>query len=60
MAKDKSLVSIEDYMCKGESILVLDDVEKQRGITSRILKRLGCSVTSVSNGEAAVDYLRDN
>ena len=47
-------------MGKGESILVLDDVEKQRDIASRILKRLGYSVTSVSSGEAAVDYLRDN
>jgi len=51
---------IEDYMGKGESILVVDDVEEQREIASRILKKLGYSVTSVSSGEEAVDYLKDN
>jgi len=51
---------IEDYMGKGESILVVDDVEEQREIASRILKKLGYSVTTVSSGEEAVDYLKDN
>ncbi len=60
LAKDKSLVSIEDYMGDGESLLVVDDVEEQREIASRILKKLGYSVTSVSSGEEAVDYLKDN
>ncbi len=40
LAKDESLLSIEDYMGKGESILVVDDVEEQREIASRILKKL--------------------
>jgi len=35
-AKDKSFVSIEDYMGNGESLLVVDDVEEQREIASRI------------------------
>jgi len=60
LAKDKSPVSIEDYMGKGESVLVVDDVEEQREIASRILKKLGYSVTSVSSGEEAVDYLKNN
>ena len=60
VAKDKYLVSIEDYMGKGESILVVDDVEEQREIASRILKKLGYSVTSFSSGEEAVDYMKDN
>ncbi len=58
--KDKSLLTIEDYMGKGESVLVVDDVEEQREIAFRILKKLGYSVTSVSSGEEAVDYLKDN
>jgi len=58
--KDKSLLSIEDCMAKGESVLVVDDVEEQREIASRILKKLGYSVTSVSSGEEAVDYLKNN
>jgi len=36
------------------------DVEEQREIAFRILKKLGYSVTSVSSGEEAVDYLKDN
>ncbi|GAG21439.1 unnamed protein product, partial [marine sediment metagenome] len=60
VGKDKSLVTIEDYMGKGESILVVDDVEEQREIASRILKRLGYSVRTVSSGEDAVNYLKDN
>jgi len=60
LAKDKPLLAIEDYMGKGESILVVDDVEEQREIASRILKKLGYSVTSVSSGEEAVDYMKDN
>jgi len=51
---------MEEYMGKGESILVVDDVEGQREIASRILKGLGYSVTSVSSGEEAVDYMKDN
>jgi CheY-like chemotaxis protein len=51
---------MEEYMGKGESILVVDDVEGQREIASSILKKLGYSVTSVSSGEEAVDYMKDN
>ncbi|MCD4717709.1 MAG: response regulator, partial [Desulfobacterales bacterium] len=57
--KETSL-SIKKYMGKGESILVVDDVEEQREIAFRILKKLGYSVTSVSSGEEAVDYIKDN
>ena len=60
LVKDKSGLSIEDYRSKGESILVVDDVEEQREIASSMLKKLGYSVTSVSSGEEAVDYLKDN
>ena len=35
-------------------------MEEQRDIASRILKKLGYSVTTVSNGEEAVDYLKNN
>jgi two-component system cell cycle sensor histidine kinase/response regulator CckA len=59
-AKDESCLSIEDYRGTGESILVVDDVKEQREIAAQILERLGYSVTSVSNGEEAVDYMKDN
>jgi len=60
VAKDKALVSINDYMGKGESILVVDDVKEQREIATKILKKLGYSVSTISSGEEAVDYLKDN
>ena len=60
LTKKKPGLSIEDYMGKGESVLVVDDVEEQREIASRILKRLSYSVTSVSSGEEAVDYMKGN
>jgi CheY-like chemotaxis protein len=59
LARDKSLL-LEDYMGNGESILVIDDVKGQREIASEMLKTLGYSVTSVSSGEEAVDYMKDN
>ncbi len=60
IARDEPTLSIDDYMGKGESILVIDDVKEQREITSGMLKRLGYSVTSVSSGEEAIDYLKNN
>lgn len=60
LPKEKSRLSIEDYMGKGEAILVVDDVEEQRGIASGMLEKLGYSVKSVSSGEGAVDYMKGN
>jgi PAS domain S-box-containing protein len=51
--------SIEEYMGRGESILVVDDVKEQREIASSMLTRLGYSVASVESGEAAVEYLKE-
>lgn len=47
-------------MGNGESLLVVDDVKEQREIASAILTTLGDHVNSVSSGETAVDYLREN
>ena len=55
---DKSPLSAEDYKGKGETILIVDDVEEQREIASGMLEKLGYSVTSVSSGEAAIAYLK--
>jgi two-component system cell cycle sensor histidine kinase/response regulator CckA len=60
ISEKETSLSVEEYMGNGESILVVDDVEEQREIALRILKKLGYSVTSVSSGEKAVDYLKDN
>lgn len=58
--KDESILPIEEYMGKGESVLVVDDVEEQREIATGMLKKLGYSVTTVSNGEEAVEYMKNN
>ena len=57
---DKSLLSIEDYMGHGETVLVIDDVEEQREIASGMLRKLGYSATSVSSGEEAVEYMKNS
>jgi CheY-like chemotaxis protein len=57
LIKEKRPLSVEDYKGKGESILIVDDVQEQREIASSILASLGYAVTSVSSGEEAVEYL---
>jgi PAS domain S-box-containing protein len=60
LTRDAPLLSIEDIMAKGESILVVDDMEDQRKIASEMLTKLGYSVVSVSSGEEAVDYIKNH
>jgi two-component system cell cycle sensor histidine kinase/response regulator CckA len=53
-------VSISEYMGKGESILVVDDVKEQRDLAEGMLRTLNYTVTSVSSGEEAVTYLKEH
>ena len=58
---DKALsLPIKDYKGKGETILVVDDVESQREISCKILDALGYKSNAVSSGEEAVEYLKEN
>jgi len=59
-AEEEKAVSREAYMGRGESILVVDDVQAQRNLASNMLERLGYRVKAVESGEAAVEYLRGN
>ena len=43
---------------KGEKILVIDDIQEQRDIASMLLTKLGYSVSTVSSGEKAVEYMK--
>ena len=54
---EKSSTSIKDYKGNGETILVVDDVEEQRTIASKLLKHLGYAVETVSSGEEAIAYM---
>jgi two-component system, cell cycle sensor histidine kinase and response regulator CckA len=49
-----------DYIGRGESILVVDDAAGQREIASAMLQKLNYSVTTVSSGEEAVDFMKEN
>ena len=60
IVRKEEAIRIEEYMGKGETILVVDDIKEQREIASRILKKLGYSVATASSGEEAVDYMSDN
>jgi CheY-like chemotaxis protein len=52
---DPSPISLLDYMGKGETILVVDDVWEQRELVVAMLNKLNYRVTSVSSGEAAIE-----
>jgi len=52
--------TMERYMGKGESVLVVDDIAEQREVASGLLTRLGYEVHVVSSGEEAVAYLKGN
>lgn len=51
---------IENFRGRGESILIVDDIKEQREIATRMLVKLGYTVNSVSSGEEAVKYLKEN
>lgn len=51
-------VSASEFMGKGESILVVDDVQEQRDLASTMLRKLNYSVEAVSSGEEALEYIK--
>lgn len=53
-------VSPHDYQGKGETILVVDDIQEQRDVATGILEKLGYKVVCVSSGEEAVEWLKSS
>ena len=51
---------LEDYLGHGEKILVVDDEERQREIADGILTWLGYDAETVSNGEEAIEYVKEH
>jgi CheY-like chemotaxis protein len=51
---------VEALKGNGETVLVVDDESSQREIACGMLEMLGYAPTSVSSGEAAIDYLRSH
>ena len=51
-------VGKEQYMGRGETILIVDDMPEQRIIAGQILKDLGYCVHAAESGEAAIEFVR--
>ena len=60
IVKERKPLSPDAFMGKGESILVVDDVQEQRKLAMLLLTRLGYRVTTLSSGEASIEYLKTN
>jgi CheY-like chemotaxis protein len=57
---ERIAVPVSEYMGKGESILVVDDIKEQRDLAAGMLRKLNYNVASVSSGEEAVAYLKEH
>jgi len=57
---EKAAKPTEAYNAKGETVLVVDDVEEQREIASVMLAQLSYSVSTVSSGEEAIEHMKNN
>lgn len=53
-------IAVSQYMGKGESILVVDDVKEQRDLAAEMLRKLNYDVACVASGEEAVIYLKEH
>ncbi len=60
LTKESAPKTLDDYMGKGETVLVVDDVYEQRDIAVMLLERLGYSAAAVPSGEEAVDFIAKN
>jgi len=58
--KEERKIYIENFLARGETVLVVDDVADQREIASVMLRKLGYNISAMSSGEEAVEYLRRN
>lgn len=58
ISKEQIPLSLSEYMGKGESIMVVDDIEEQRELAAEMLTKLHYKVTQMPCGEEAVEYLR--
>ncbi|HPG40131.1 MAG TPA: ATP-binding protein [bacterium] len=55
---DGEKLAMQEYMGKGEMILVVDDIAEQREIAQRMLEKLNYRVMTAASGEEAVAIVR--
>jgi CheY-like chemotaxis protein len=60
LAEAQKAAPPDEFMGRGESLLVVDDIKEQRELAVSMLTRLGYRVDTVSSGEESLDYLREN
>lgn len=56
----ETVMPMEAYKGKGQTVLIVDDQEDQRKITSILLTKLGYVTHAVSSGEGAVEYIKEH
>jgi len=56
--EDQPSVSVAEYMGKGQSILIVDDVEEQRELAFHMLTKLNYVTATAASGEDAIEYIR--
>jgi CheY-like chemotaxis protein len=59
LTEDLGPASRSEYMGRGETILVVDDVPEQRNLALAMLSSLGYRAQAVASGEEAVEYLEN-
>ena len=52
---ESDIVELQSYKGNGQNVLVIDDMEEQRELATRILILLGYNVKAVSSGEEAIE-----
>ncbi len=57
-AKDLTSISMDEFMGRGERVVVVDDVKEQRVILSAILKSLNYSAVMFADGKEAAEYMK--
>ncbi len=60
ISQEQVSISAAEYIGNGESVLIVDDVKEQRELAVTMLKKLNYTVVTVSSGEEAVEYLKQN
>jgi CheY-like chemotaxis protein len=58
--KEDKKIFIENYLARGETVLVVDDVAEQREIASVMLRKLGYNINTMASGEEAVEFLKNH
>jgi two-component system, cell cycle sensor histidine kinase and response regulator CckA len=59
ISKEQEHLTTESWNGRGETLLVVDDVEEQRNLAMAMLNQLGYWVAAVESGEAAITFVQE-